>query len=127
MIPPTDANAGDDTDLLPLLPMPWRRWPLGLAATFTGSEVVAIQRGFMAQDMDDRWRIRSISNWVYVHRSWTGSCIYAFQLLLTAQGGATVGRSWVNRNRREYRGCPLNEEREMCRAVIDRLVLSKSE
>lgn len=125
MIPPTDARAGDERELLPLLPMPWRRWPLGLAATFTRSEVVAIKQGFMPQDMDDRWRIRSQGDWVYFHRSWTGSCIYSLQLC--AQNNAyAIRRSWVNRNRSEYRGQPIELERETCRSLIDRLLLNRS-
>jgi hypothetical protein len=107
-----------------LKPMPWRRWPLGLVSTFTGSEVAAIKHGFQPGSMDDKWLIRSIGDWVYFHRSWTGSCIFAVQLRVTPQGGATIGRSWVSRNRRDYRGFPLDEERKMCRSLIDRLLLS---
>ena len=103
--------------------MPWRRWPLGFTRSFSNDEVTAMKRGFQPSDMDDRWLVLSVNDWVFVHRTWTGSCIYALQLCATPQGW-TVGRSWVNRNRREYRGFPIKEERDMCRSLIDRLLLN---
>ena len=109
-----------------LKPMPWRRWPLGFAGSFSKEDVTAFRQGFLPRDMDDQWLVRTVGDWVYVHRSWTGSCIYDLQLRATPQGWA-VGRSWVNRNRRDYRGSSLDEERDLCRSLIDRLILSKPE
>ena len=112
-----------EADILPLKAMPWRRWPLGLTASFTADDVVKMKRGFEPRDMDDRWRIQYERNWVRVHRSWTGHCIYAFQLQEEAQG-CSVARSWVNRHRRQYRGSSLDEERQRLRSLINRLLLN---
>jgi hypothetical protein len=51
--------------------------------------------GCIPRDMDDRWFIYLEGEWVHLHRSWTGFCIY--QVRLEAVGSSYIDRALLGR------------------------------
>ena len=70
---------------------PEQRELLAFHAEFDSAELAQISQGLVPQAMEDKWFIYlDEDDWLYFHRSWTGACIYAVQLLRSAEG-ARVG------------------------------------
>jgi 8-oxo-dGTP diphosphatase len=52
--------------------------------------------------MEDHWFMFFEDPWFYVHRSWTGFCIYAVRFDLLGDSGARIAEVQVNRDARQY-------------------------
>src|SRR5437867_1212212 len=51
------------------VPIPWRD-------SFTDSQFALIRSGAIPDDMDDRWFCFFEDPQLFIHRSWTGICVY---------------------------------------------------
>jgi hypothetical protein len=60
-------------------------------------EFKKISLGLIPQEMEDKWFIYLDGNTLYLHRSWTGLCIYQVEFERVA-GKHVVRRALVNRN-----------------------------
>jgi hypothetical protein len=79
----------------PTSPMPVARGLLPFDYTIPAQLYQRLLRGKIPQDMDDRWFVFAEREWVYIHRSWSGYCV--FQLRFEARpGGYLVAEAWVN-------------------------------
>ncbi|MDJ0727299.1 MAG: hypothetical protein QNJ38_19540 [Prochloraceae cyanobacterium] len=56
--------------------MPSQRTTLPLQKVYTKSEFEQITAGLIPECMEDKWFIYYENPWLYLHRSWTGFCIY---------------------------------------------------
>lgn len=81
-----------------LTPMPAARKALAIRQSFTPSELATMRDGFIPRDMDDRWFCFAEDDWLYLHRSWSGLCVYQVRLR-----GAAITEAWVNRDPEQYR------------------------
>jgi hypothetical protein len=109
------------------LPPPPQREPLGFAATFNDAETELLVLGLVPKEMEDKWFIyfdgpADRQGWLFLHRSWTGACIYGVQLE-RSPGGARVVDSWVSRDPAQYKGTDLEYDRKLLRFLIDALLL----
>src|SRR3954451_20658359 len=84
------------------LPLPETRVPLRFERSFTGEEHARIARGLVPGQMEDKWFIFLEDDWLFLHRSWTGACIYAVRLHPEA-GGSRVAEAWVSRESAQYK------------------------
>lgn len=50
--------------------------PLDLHANYINSEFSLISMGSIPSEMEDKWFIFFEGSWLYIHRSWSGRCIY---------------------------------------------------
>ena len=57
-------------------PLPEKHTTLQIDRRFSKQDMEHIQRGFAPKSMDDRWFIFYEGNTLYLHRSWTGHCIF---------------------------------------------------
>jgi len=53
--------------------------PLPYVASFSASEYSKMRRGFIPQDMDDKWYIYMDADDLFVHRASSGVCVYHVQ------------------------------------------------
>jgi hypothetical protein len=83
------------------LPLPERREPLQFDKLLSAADYQVIARGFIPQQMEDKWFVFLESDWLYVHRSWTGVCIYTLRLEAIGDG-FRVAEAWVNRDTKQY-------------------------
>ena len=47
---------------------------------YTKVEYEKISKGYRAKGMEDKWNLFLEGNCLYMHRSWTGNCIYIAEL-----------------------------------------------
>ena len=89
--------------------MPAQRASLLLELTFDNVEFEKLAAGSVPKEMEDKWFSYFERPWLYLHRSWTGFCVY--QVRFDADGGSNrVAEVAVNRNRDQYRG--LSDEQD---------------
>lgn len=60
-------------------PLPVEHVSVPIQETFSLSEMALIQQGFKPQEMEDKWFIFLEGDKLFLHRSWTGYCIYVVQ------------------------------------------------
>lgn len=76
---------------------------LGVEKTYTRDEFARLRFGVVPNSMDEKWFIYFEPPWLYIHRSWTGLCIYQVRFEET-ETGARISEAIANRNREQYGG-----------------------
>jgi len=108
-----------------LKPLPDQRSRLSLQRVFTEQEYERICLGFVPERMEDRWFMFTEADTFYVHRSWTGYCIY--QLTLIKDGtNYVVGEAYANRDENQYSGGNDPYDEKLLIFLIDHLLLRQS-
>ena len=87
---------------------------LDFARTYDAADTARIKRGLIPEVMEDKWFIFFEEPWLYLHRSWTGKCVYGVRFESGAAGISVVG-AWVTQE--EY---PYNIEHD--RAILGFLI-----
>ena len=72
-----------------------------------------LKKGFLENNMDAKWFMYCEEDKMYIHRSWTGYCIYI--VTLSTSGELLIS---VNRNKRQYSETNL----EFDRFFVDHLI-----
>jgi len=104
--------------------MPGKRAALHLERVFSSEECQLISFGYIPQAMEDHWFIYLEDGWLYLHRSWTGFCIY--QVRLEAIGEShKIAEAWVNRDREQYVNKRDSYDRTLLSYLIDRVLLGR--
>ena len=105
-------------------PMPEKRSRLALRREFTEEEYESIRRGLVPEQMEDKWFIFLEGDTLYIHRSWTGRCI--FQLALKREGEKyAVSDALVNRDPGQYGGTDDAYDERLLTYLIDNLLLGR--
>jgi hypothetical protein len=74
--------------------------------------------------MEDKWFIFMERDWLYFHRSWTGTCIY--QIRLAREGERyVVTEALTNRKEEQYRETNNEHDSALLGFLIDNLLLGK--
>lgn len=82
-------------------PMPASSKALPFSAAYTPEEFRKISLGQVPEVMEDKWFIYYEEPWLYLHRSWTGYCIYRVRFR-GCQAGFEVAEAFVNREQSQY-------------------------
>ena len=91
---------------------------------FSVEEFKMISRGFIPQEMEDKWFMYLEDTVLYMHRSWTGICIYKVELQEMANGWA-VRQAWINGNSVQYKRKDDCYESERLDRLISFLVMDE--
>lgn len=83
------------------LPLPETCKALELELTLSPTEFTRLCRGTVPREMEDKWFIFYEAPWLYMHRSWTGFCIFRVRFEPVG-GGMRVAETWVNRDQEQY-------------------------
>lgn len=89
-------------------PMPEKTVVFKFKRRFTKEEIESIKCGHIPSDMDDRWFTYFEDNKLYIHRSWSGICIYIVEFNFGFFGKHKVT---VNRDEREYTCTDIEEDK----------------
>ena len=73
----------------PNKPMPDGSKVLEIEGTYSRDEYVTISQGFIPQSAKDKWFIYLEDQWLYIHRSTSGSCIFMLKLVVQEDYYAT--------------------------------------
>ena len=121
MLQPERATRHSWTDIKPL---PAQRARLSLQRTFSAQEYDRICLGFIPERMEDKWFMFVEDDTLYIHRSWTGFCIY--QLALIKEGTNYVaGEAFANRDVSQYSGTSDLYDEKMSLFLVDFLLLQE--
>jgi hypothetical protein len=81
--------------------MPKSHATIQVSRRFSAREIEKIKLGFRPDNMDEKWFIFYEEDRLYIHRSWTGYCIYVVHFV--KQGRDHVAcEVEVNRNPKQY-------------------------
>lgn len=76
-------------------------------------EMNHLKEGYRPYDMDDKWCAYFENNKLYIHRSWTGICIYIIDFSDNNNIKATV-----NRNTEQYRETNIDRDRSQVESLL---------
>ena len=82
-------------------PLPERREVLILDRTYSAFEFERIREGSVPKEMEDKWFSFFEEPWLYLHRSWTGFCVYQVRFEAIANG-ARVTEALASRDPDEH-------------------------
>lgn len=103
---------------LQLSPLPELHVSVHIHIPITTAEMENVRLGLIPEDMNDRWFIYVDENDVaYIHRSWTGFCIYKIILAPQQEGWAAVYMA-ANRNPDEYKNVNIELDKEMVKTLL---------
>ncbi len=108
-------------------PMPNQCTELDFAETFTPDEFEKkISHGLIPKEMEDKWHIYLDGNTLYLHRSWSGHCIYKIEFTRDSEKYSAV-KTIVNRDPEQYRETNDSYDSKMLHFLISNLLLGKKE
>jgi len=89
-------------------PLPAQRKTITVDRTYSPEEFRRIQEGHIPHQMEDKWFSFYEEPWLYLHRSWTGYCVYQVRFELS-ENRARPMESLANRDQEQHRS---TEERD---------------
>ena len=99
-------------------PLPAARERLGLDRTYTRAEFERLIKGIIPRQMEDKWFVFFEKPWLYLHRSWTGFCIY--QVRFRQSGNKTrIVEVLVNRDPEQYRSADGSADALLLAVLLD--------
>lgn len=97
-----------------ITPMPEKTAVFTIRRHFTDQEITNLKHGHIPSDMDDRWFSYFENGKLYIHRSWSGICIYIVRFDFSSD----VHQVTVNRDEREYACTDIEEDRDQLNTLI---------
>ncbi|MCA9919465.1 MAG: hypothetical protein KC445_16010 [Anaerolineales bacterium] len=108
----------------PNKPMPELRKELLLDGQYSREEFVTISQGLVPKTPADKWFIYLDGQWLYFHRSASGSCIFQLQIAPNDEGYA-ADRLLVNQDPRQYRSLSDAYDVALVSYLIDAVLLGR--
>ncbi|MBN1565755.1 MAG: hypothetical protein JXA10_18070, partial [Anaerolineae bacterium] len=91
------------TDWQNIQPLPDQKTRLNVQIVITGDQYEKLRWGYIPRAMEDHWFYFMEDDCLYLHRSWTGFCI--FQVTFApADDGYKAVEIWANRDPDQYQG-----------------------
>jgi hypothetical protein len=106
--------------------MPQETAILGYTGEFSSEEFDRISRGLIPYAMEDKWFIYLDGNTLYMHRSWTGNCIYQVEFEAVAEKHI-VRCALVNRDQTQYKSTDDVYDAALLHFLISNLLLGKQD
>jgi hypothetical protein len=82
-------------------PMPAVSAPISVERLYAQDEFDRLIAGVIPEAMEDKWFVFYESPWLYLHRSWTGFCVFQVRFEPVA-GGMAIAEALVNRDPNQY-------------------------
>jgi O-acetyl-ADP-ribose deacetylase (regulator of RNase III) len=105
----------------PIQPLPAARAALAVERRYSFVELEWLKRGDLPRQMEDRWFVFYEEPWLYVHRSWTGACIYEVRFEPDGDG-ARIAEVLANRDPEQYRETDDSLDARSALLLLDGLV-----
>lgn len=106
------------------LPMPNKTAQLPYARVFSLEEHARISLGLIPRQMEDKWFIFLEDDRLYLHRSWTGMCVYQIQLQ-QKEDKYIVTDALVNRDPEQYQETDVNFDAAILNFLVENFLLGK--
>ncbi len=105
-------------------PLPAKRTCVPLDRSFSAEEMRLIKRGLMPQQQEDKWFIYWAQGTLWMHRSWTGYCVYSVRFEPDGYGQRMVS-ALVNREPEQYSELDDSLDARRIPYLIDFLLLGR--
>lgn len=105
-----------------IIEMPAQTEQFVIEKTFTDTEIDFLKEGYRPQEMEDKWFMYYEDHKLFIHRSWTGYCIYIIDLSESGRLSITV-----NRNPGQYKEGSIESDRLLVNILINRFVKQNAE
>lgn len=103
--------------------MPNESINLDLEINLNEQELELLKKGHIPEEMEDHWFMYFENNKLYIHRSWTGFCLY----IISVSENGMICNAQVNRNKEQYTNLNDNYDKYMIASLIYKLVDRKDE
>jgi len=103
------------------IPMPQECRPLTFQRAYSPADFEIVSMGLIPQEMEDKWFIYYEAPWLYLHRSWTGYCIYKVRFEVCDEI-VTVAETLVNRDLAQYTETDDQRDAGILGRLIDALI-----
>ena len=84
-------------------PLPEKVGALAFKRSFSAAEFMRLQRGVVPEQMEDKWFVVWHDDALWMHRSWTGICVYRLRFAVDRDRVAVI-ETLVNRQPGQYQG-----------------------
>jgi len=109
-----------------IIEMPKNKVVLPINKKYSKDEYNKIMQGFIPKVMEDRWFVYFEDNKLYMHRSWTGYCIYELNFS-KEKDSYKITKGYLNGNiADQIEDILLKEEVNKVLLLIDRILLDKN-
>lgn len=98
------------------VPIPEENTKIELDIKLNNEEIEIIKKGHRPEAMEDHWFIYFENNQLFIHRSWTGFCVY----IINVNNDGSIENAIVNRNESQYK----NTDNEYDKYMVSYLVYS---
>lgn len=98
-------------------PLPDRRTEFLAGFEYDDVEMASIRKGFLPIDMDEKWFIWFADDVLYLHRSWTGICVFEVRFE-QADSGWRATSITVNRDEEQYGGTDDDDDHALVYDMI---------
>jgi hypothetical protein len=98
--------------------MPLRSESVAIDRLYSREEFEKIAAGLIPKQMEDHWFIFYDEPWLYLHRSWTGFCVFKVRFESIPEL-AEVVEAWVNREPTEWRAPDINDDVNLLEFLLD--------
>ena len=105
-------------------PLPTRRCILSLERCFSAAEMDRIRLGVIPEEMEEKWFIFFEDGRLFLHRSWTGFCVYVVEFA-ERDGQHVISKVEANREPRQYSEKDSEFDARLLSHLIDVLLLDR--
>lgn len=106
--------------------MPADRIEVTIDKQFTKDEFEKIKIGIKSYDMDQRWNILFEDNHLYMHRSWTGACIFIGEFETNSNGAGHLIKLIVNGDNGQYQRVDAQDDIETVLTIISTHLIKRA-
>ena len=85
------------------------------------AEYQALLMGFLPRDMDDRWFMYANEGYVYLHRSWTGHCIFRLKIEVIKED-CLLTELRINRDTDQYKSTNGEADKREVDSILSYLI-----
>jgi len=105
-------------------PMSPEREEIVYREEFTQAEMEQIRLGYIPEVMEEKWFIYMEGDWLYLHRSWTGLCVYMIRFKQKG-GGFLVVEAWASRDAKKRNWISSEHDARELASIIHLLLLDE--
>ncbi|MEH2240617.1 hypothetical protein [Nostoc sp.] len=99
-------------------PMPSTSTNITVEKLYSQEEFDRITAGVIPEQMEDKWFIFYEAPWVYLHRSWTGLCIFKVRFEVVGEN-VKIAEVQVNRDPAQYSNTDDERDASLLRILLD--------
>ena len=108
-------------------PMPEMATTLELNQEFSPEDMKLVRNGLIPEEMEDKWFMYydESENLLYIHRSWTGYCIYIVHFMEKDDGKFVAAKVEVNRDESQYTCTDDEKDKKNMMSLVGSFLLGR--